>query len=915
MSLINFPILYIPDPDKGRPLFNAKIYVGKPDLDPAVTINQKQLNIIQENGTVVPVSQPFSLSAGGVPVYNGKTVRLDVDGKYSIKILSKLGAQVYYIENVSPNVSVIDSLTLPFVFNELSDMIASTTVFTSEKLLEVSVNNTVSNRGFAQYRVRTAAEYAAESPTPTPDGALIGGILAGSDWYLNGGTDLVAQRIQVGPNIDVYEFGYRGIGVTDNGPTTIATPDASKHESDVLDKVYTYTQRGASQDIGASSAGVAEFIQKGRYGVVFPQRSICNIIRPLPYFINRCNSFYNNTVVRPTAPFVALSSFGFNNFVGQLLVDYKIFNTDEEIYEAHLAGVDANGIEIMEFGDASIAFPLESFTRYSQCIVTGGWEPFKGAREGILFGISFEMCEAINPLSWGFNLGANDQISTTCIIYKPFVRLTERDTVQHNGFVWRALQHQGASEADQEPPATAVSSEYWQIGLDVSGNPETPSTQTAWAGSTFYRAFGKHYRLINQSTLTLINPSGDGGTDQSPTTEFSGINLSIDHFHLEKHQKVFSDRPTFSVISGALTFGTLYLAECQITNEGNSTVQNGGEVFSCRVAHTSTADNEPLTGPNWFDFWDKISASPGSEPAWVITSAYTTGDAAFFKAANVGGRGISIDNLEQKSTQIKSGRVIAFDGENTLEGRGYVGKGIGDTLTKNMGGHISQRGFVKPKTNVVQLVSSTTVFTCRPNAGQNGSVFHASLVDAGVLTAEIDGTLPQGTKFCFHVSETSGGVSNPAGTINLTGINNAFFTGPTTVKAGAIWVEKIGTATGSANSWRTWTEGVVDSDGWVEFIPVGSYTAGTFTLPLSKTLADVAEIKLTANVSIYYKTGYINLIDAGYSTGQFAVQENPVSNGTNSAQLVFSGPTSVSATIGTSGSSSPSLLSAYVKFK
>jgi hypothetical protein len=100
MSLINFPILYIPDPVKGRPLFNGQIYVGQPDLDPTVVINQKQLNVIQENGTVVPVAQPFVLSAGGVPVYNDKPVRLDVDGNYSIKILSKLGAQVYYIENV-----------------------------------------------------------------------------------------------------------------------------------------------------------------------------------------------------------------------------------------------------------------------------------------------------------------------------------------------------------------------------------------------------------------------------------------------------------------------------------------------------------------------------------------------------------------------------------------------------------------------------------------------------------------------------------------------------------------------------------------------------------------------------------------------------------------------------------------------
>ena len=124
MSLINFPILYIPDPGKGRPLFNGQIYVGQPDLDPTVVINQKQLNVIEENGTVVPVAQPFVLSAGGVPVYNGKPVRLDVDGNYSIKILSKLGAQVYYIENVFEGQPVTEALLI----NDLSQAYDFTTV-------------------------------------------------------------------------------------------------------------------------------------------------------------------------------------------------------------------------------------------------------------------------------------------------------------------------------------------------------------------------------------------------------------------------------------------------------------------------------------------------------------------------------------------------------------------------------------------------------------------------------------------------------------------------------------------------------------------------------------------------------------------------------------------------------------------
>ena len=147
MSLINFPILYIPDPTKGRPLFSGQIFVGEPDTDPQTVINQKQLNVVEENGTVVPVSQPFTLSAGGVPVYNGNPVRLDVDGNYSIKILNKQGTQAYYIENVYEG-QPVTSITLPdllindlsqaYEFDTLAAFKASTIAFPVGKVISIA---------------------------------------------------------------------------------------------------------------------------------------------------------------------------------------------------------------------------------------------------------------------------------------------------------------------------------------------------------------------------------------------------------------------------------------------------------------------------------------------------------------------------------------------------------------------------------------------------------------------------------------------------------------------------------------------------------------------------------------------------------------------------------------------------------
>lgn len=96
---------YYPTPTIGRPLSNANIYVGVIDLDPEVVANQKQISVLQENGTTVEVPQPIITSAGGVPQYNGSPVTILVDGSYSTKVTDSKGAQIYYV----PRNSVIDA--------------------------------------------------------------------------------------------------------------------------------------------------------------------------------------------------------------------------------------------------------------------------------------------------------------------------------------------------------------------------------------------------------------------------------------------------------------------------------------------------------------------------------------------------------------------------------------------------------------------------------------------------------------------------------------------------------------------------------------------------------------------------------------------------------------------------------------
>jgi len=97
LNTVQFNPQYYPNPDKGKPISLGSIYVGIPDLDPVIPANQKQITIIQEDGTRVEVSQPVNTNAGGTPTYLGSVVTLMVDGDYSLKVLDSYGSQVYYV--------------------------------------------------------------------------------------------------------------------------------------------------------------------------------------------------------------------------------------------------------------------------------------------------------------------------------------------------------------------------------------------------------------------------------------------------------------------------------------------------------------------------------------------------------------------------------------------------------------------------------------------------------------------------------------------------------------------------------------------------------------------------------------------------------------------------------------------------
>ena len=99
MAIVTPSLTYWPNPSIGRPLFNGTVYVGEPDLDPTILVNQKQITLRLEDGSTVAVGQPLTLSSGGVLEYNGSYAVITVDGEYSVAAYAQNGTLAFYIPN------------------------------------------------------------------------------------------------------------------------------------------------------------------------------------------------------------------------------------------------------------------------------------------------------------------------------------------------------------------------------------------------------------------------------------------------------------------------------------------------------------------------------------------------------------------------------------------------------------------------------------------------------------------------------------------------------------------------------------------------------------------------------------------------------------------------------------------------
>lgn len=236
-AIVRLPLGYFPDPDIGRPLWNAKIYVGVVDLDPRIPSNQVQVTGRQENGDEIPLDQPIRTNKGGVPVdVSGNVVTLLVDGAYSMAVDDRKDSQKYYFANV------LDGE--PVTFND-KPVLYRDTVAEAVADEGLTVGQSVNTLGYYNVNDGGGAEYVVVAGgTGTDDG--------GSYHDMSNGNQL---ELIVSSLVNIKEFGATGDGVTDDtGPVNSAN-DSSKLVSEVPDGEYSTTMPIVGTDGNFSGVG------------------------------------------------------------------------------------------------------------------------------------------------------------------------------------------------------------------------------------------------------------------------------------------------------------------------------------------------------------------------------------------------------------------------------------------------------------------------------------------------------------------------------------------------------------------------------------------------------------------------------------------------------------------------------------
>jgi lysophospholipase L1-like esterase len=79
---------------------NGKIYIGRIDTDPTIPSNQIQVYVENEDGSLIPVTQPIIINDAGFPVYSGQIAKFMTVEGHSMAVYDAYGTQQFYFPNV-----------------------------------------------------------------------------------------------------------------------------------------------------------------------------------------------------------------------------------------------------------------------------------------------------------------------------------------------------------------------------------------------------------------------------------------------------------------------------------------------------------------------------------------------------------------------------------------------------------------------------------------------------------------------------------------------------------------------------------------------------------------------------------------------------------------------------------------------
>lgn len=120
MNIIALPYEYFADPNRGRPLFNAQIYIGVVDTDPFEIPNRVDVFYVQEDGAEVILQQPIRTSPGGLTVNDsGDVVQIRTANDYSMRVFDSRGSEV--IQYNTPNNTETGGATIGFVNEAINE--------------------------------------------------------------------------------------------------------------------------------------------------------------------------------------------------------------------------------------------------------------------------------------------------------------------------------------------------------------------------------------------------------------------------------------------------------------------------------------------------------------------------------------------------------------------------------------------------------------------------------------------------------------------------------------------------------------------------------------------------------------------------------------------------------------------------